>query len=252
MPSRFVKRSAAMIAFCLLAPAVGAGCSGTGKGAVHQAWSYQGQRGITVLLRPADAGAYRALLPAAFGLPQEPRILVAIVSYDDVTSPLVPYREGYVMLACTYQGAAGWYTLTMPVTDRTANDAGRSIGFPKYVADAIELRQGTGGAWAGEVSHGGRSVLRLAFEPLVQGSQGTTTVTSGPRAFTLVPPGEGPDVYEVDLVPYRPLSVTSASGTAIVGSDGDEPWAAVLAGATVVSASFEVTTGDWALVPSRR
>jgi hypothetical protein len=78
--------------------------------------------------------------------------------------PLVPYGEGYVLLACRHGRQCGWFVFTMPVDDRTACDGERSIGFPNYVADRLELEE-TDGAWLGRVAHEGREAMRVAFTP---------------------------------------------------------------------------------------
>lgn len=120
---------------------------------------FHGQRGITAAFPPADPALYRSLLPSVFGLPESPLVVVSVVSYHDVDAPLVPYGEGYAVLACRQGGQSGWYVVTMPVDDRTACDSGRSIGFPKYVADRIELEV-TDGAWLGRVAHQARRHAR--------------------------------------------------------------------------------------------
>ena len=246
-------RSVVLSCASICALASQASCSGAGSSSgTHEAWSYHGQRGVAAVFQPADANIYRTLLPTAFEMPQQPRVLVAVVSYDDVTAPLVPYREGYVMLACVYQGEAGWYTLTMPVTDQTANDAGRAIGFPKYVADRIDLRDAGGGAWAGEVVHQEQSVLRVLFTPQAPGTPNPGTVQPDAAAFTLVPPGEGPDVDEVGTTQHAALQVLVVSGAATVTSGASEPWAALLTQGTPVSAQFAEVTGDWNLVARKR
>jgi hypothetical protein len=233
----------ASIVSCTCALAVAAGCGGTGSGAERQ-WAYQGQRGVTVVLEPADGDLYRDLLPSPFDVPARPLVLVAVVSYYDVTAPLVPYHEGYVLLSCEYKGRAGWYTLTMPVDDQTANDAGRFIGFPKYVADRIELLE-SGGAWGGEVAHDGHVVLQVEFTPV-----SLPVESGGPPSqacFNLSPPAEGPEIVEVNTAVVKAQRVVTVGGTALVTSEADEPWVELLEGATTVSAQFAETTGEWIL-----
>jgi len=215
-------------------------------------WSFRGQRGITVAFPPADLALYRSLIPAPFEMPDTPLVAVAVVYYFDVTLPLTPYREGYVVLQCKYQGRTGWYVLTMPVDDETANAGGRSLGFPKYVADEIDLAEGDG-VWNGRVVYQGRSVMQVTFTPQA-GSKPVTNSSSEPGApvFLLVPPGEGPQVNEVnnDLVGERRTATTSGSAT--VAADPGESWAGLLpAGGVATWARFEEMTGDWVLVPTQ-
>jgi hypothetical protein len=211
-------------------------------------WSFRGQRGITVAFPPADLALYRSLIPAPFEMPDTPLVAVAVVYYYDVTLPLTPYNEGYVVLQCKYQGRTGWYVLTMPVDNETANAGGRSLGFPKYIADKIDLGE-TNGVWSGRVVYQGRSVMQVTFRPQA-GSEPVTSSSSDPGApvFLLVPPGEGPQVNEVnnDLVGERRTVTTSGSAT--VAADPGESWAGLLpAGGVAAWASLEEMTGDWIL-----
>jgi hypothetical protein len=237
----------ATASLCACAVAM-AGCSSGAAGGREA--SFQRQRAVSAVLSlPASsAESYRALLPATFDAPQELQVLVTVVSYDEVTAPLVPYREGYVMLACAYEGRLGWYTLTMPVTDPVANDLGRSIGYPKYVADRIDLDADAAGVWTGEVVHQRRSVLRLELTP--SAPPATVTLTDGAPSFTLAPPGEGPTIYEVAIRGSRTARTTA--GTAAVTSQAEEPWAELLSQSTLVSAQYAETSGDWYLDPTQR
>jgi uncharacterized protein (DUF362 family) len=227
------------------------GCSGgTGGGGVlpdtsdNLVWYYHGMRGITALYQPTDSSLYRQLLPAAFQMPDSLQVVVTIVSYYDVTKPLVAYREGFVMLSCKYKGQTGLYTLTMPVTDKTANDAGISIGFPKYIADRIDLTS-SNGVWSGEVIHQGRRVMQMTFT--AQAEMTTSGRTNpGPSCVNLVPPGVGPKIQTVSIIGKQLVNTTT--GTASVVADPGEPWAKLLEGADLVAAQLDEITGDWTLV----
>jgi len=118
------------------------GCSGGGGGGAGSVSNstvigsfseglYRGQRGITAIYKPLDSSLYRQPLPTQFEMPDSLQLLVSVVYYSNVNAPLVPYGEGFVSLSCKYQGQTGFYTLTMPVDDKTACDGGLSIGFPK-------------------------------------------------------------------------------------------------------------------------
>jgi hypothetical protein len=77
-------------------------------------------------LRSTDLALYRS--PAPGVRHAETPLVAAVVNYYNVTLPLTPYSEGYVVLACRYQGRDGWHVLTMPVDDAVAN-AGGALGF---------------------------------------------------------------------------------------------------------------------------
>jgi Acetoacetate decarboxylase (ADC) len=212
-------------------------------------WSFQGQRGITVAFPPADVGLYRSLLPESFDMPDQPLVAVIVVDYYDVTLPLVPYREGFVALQCEYQGRTGWHVVTMPVDDETSSAGGRSIGFPKYVADEITLEE-EGGGWRGRVVHEGRTVMEVAFT--ATGNAAPSTEGGGTVAFQLLPPGEGPAVYEVNTVTSGERRTVATPGSATVKADAGEPWAGLLGPeSATVWASFEEVTGNWRLEPTQ-
>ena len=212
-------------------------------------WSFQGQRGITAAFAPADLGLYRSLLPESFDMPDQPLVAVSVVDYYDVTLPLKPYREGYVALQCKYQGRTGWHVVTMPVDDETSSAGGRSIGFPKYVADEITLEE-QGGGWSGRVVHEGRTVMEIAFIPT--GSAAPAAEGGGSVVFQLLPPGEGPAVYEVNTVTSGERRTMTTPGSATVRADAGEPWSGLLGpeGGTVW-ASFEEVVGNWWLEPTQ-
>jgi hypothetical protein len=212
-------------------------------------WSFLGQRGITTAFPPADLGLYRSLLPESFDMPDEPLVAVSVVDYYDVTLPLVPYREGFVALQCEYQGRTGWHVLTMPVDDETSSIGGRSIGFPKYVADEITLEEQRGG-WIGRVVHEGRTVMEITF--IAQGNAEPATEGESPVVFQLLPPGQGPEIYEVSTVTSGERRTVTTSGLATVRADAGEPWAGLLGPEdSTVWASFEQVTGYWWLEPTQ-
>jgi hypothetical protein len=210
-------------------------------------WSFHGQRGITAAFAPADLALYRSLLPAQFDMPDTPMVAMAVVYYYDVTLPLTPYHEGYVVLQCKYQGHTGWYVVTMPVDDAVANAGGLSLGFPKYIADKIDLAE-TNGVWGGEVAYQGRSVMQVTFTPQ-GGSEPTTESSSDPGlpVFLLVPPGEGPKIDEVNMDLARERRTVTVSGTATIAADAGEPWAGLLPAGGTVWAMLQEMTGDWVL-----
>jgi hypothetical protein len=206
-------------------------------------WAFLGTRRIMTTLAPADLELYRSLLPEQFDMPDQPLVVVTVADYYDVTLPLVPYREGYVLLQCKYQGRTGWYTYTMPVDDKIANDGGRAIGFNKYVADKITLEE-QDGIWTGRVVHGGRTVMEIVFTATGE----PVTATGGGEEvslFNLVPPGEGPKLNEVKSAASGEQTTVATSGSAIVKADPGEPWAGLLnSEGSTVWAQFQELTGD--------
>ena len=206
-------------------------------------WAFRGTHLIRTAFPPADLELYRSLLPEQFDMPDQPLVVVTVADYYDVTLPLVPYREGYVLLQCKYQGRTGWYTYTMPVDDKIANDGGRAIGFNKYVADKITLEE-QDGIWTGRVVHGGRTVMEIVFTATGE----PVTATGGGEEvslFNLVPPGEGPKLNEVKSAASGEQTTVATSGSAIVKADPGEPWAGLLnSEGSTVWAQFQELTGD--------
>ncbi len=244
----FLKASAGAAAG-LMTPVV-FGCSGgdgsPGPGnpaAAPRDWTYHGQHGITAVFETANDTLYRQLLPAAFQMPDRLQVTVTVVSYDDVTQPLVPYLEGYVMLSCVYEGQESLYTVTMPVDDQTACDAGIYLGFPKYVADHIELADNAGG-WSGRVNHQGRTVMQVDFQ--VAGD--TTAYSTSNPGLSCVNPSSfvtGQDVIAVNTTGTQFIQTTR--GNATVTADPSEPWAPLLDGAALMAARMDEVSGVWNL-----
>ncbi len=217
--------------------------------APERAWAFRGQRGITAAFPPADPALYRSLLPAAFELPESPLVVVAVVSYHDVTLPLVPYGEGYVVLQCRYRGRTGWYVVTMPVDDETAMSSGRTLGFPKYIADRIDFGD-TDGAWHGRVAHGGREIMAVTFTPNADAQPVATSSTDpGLPCFLHLPPGQGPLINQIDTRLFGPRHAITTAGLATVHADPGEAWSGLLPpGGAPVPATLDEMTGDWILV----
>jgi 3-hydroxybutyryl-CoA dehydrogenase len=211
-------------------------------------WGYHGQRGITAAFAPADAALYRSLLPAAFEMPDSPLVVVSVLDYHGVDAPLVPYGEGYVLLACRHGRQNGWYVVTMPVDDQTACDGGRSIGFPKYVADHIELGA-TDGEWIGRVAHEGRDIMGITFTPNA-GAEPSETLSTDPGlpCLLLRPPAVGPLVSQVETRLFGPRRTVTTAGAATVRANAGEAWAGLLPpGGGPLAATFDELSGDWIL-----
>lgn len=217
-----------------------------------RAWGFHGQRGITAAFAPADPGLYRSLLPLAFDMPESPLVVVSVIDYHVVDAPLVRYREGYVLLASRYKRQPAWWVVTMPVDDRTACDSGRSIGFPKYVADRIDLVE-TDRTWLGTVEHAGRDVMRVTFVPNTGAGPATRMETDpGWPCVLHRPPLEGPLISQVDMRLFGPRRTVSIAGVADVHADPGEAWAGLLpAGGASLPATLDELTGDWILRQSK-
>jgi uncharacterized protein (DUF362 family) len=225
-------------------------CSGGGGGSEpgttassYETWLYQGQQTAMAVFETSNDTLYRQLLPVEFGMPDRLQVVVAVVSYHAVTHPLVPYHEGFVMLGCTYAGQDSLYTVTMPVDDQTACDGGIYLGFPKYVADHIELID-SGGSWTGRVMYQGRTVMQISFTP----SGNTETYHSdnpGLSCVNILPADRGREIVIVNMTGTQSIQTTRGSATVI--ADPAETWAPLLDGATLITAQVDQISGDWNL-----
>lgn len=221
---------------------------------------FLGQHGIYAAFPPADPELYRALLPPQLDVPDQPQVAVFVADYYDINIPLqelypslglpnmVPYLEGAVLLQSEYHGRTGWHVITMPVDDDTANESGRLLGFPKYVADEITLAEADGG-WEGRVAHEGRTVLRVSFTPMPGATPEESPVEADLPLFQLIPPGEGPTINEVNSVASAGSLRKSLPGTATIEADPEAEWAGLIPEG-VVGALFQETTGASNLVSS--
>jgi hypothetical protein len=121
--------------------------------------------GINSLVFPVDKTKCRELLPEQFDLPESPQASAFVAHYQIVYPwPTTSYLEGAVFLKCIFDGREYWYTYTMPVTKYVPMWVGRSMGFPKYVADKITLDR-AGESWEGRVTHQQKTQLFLRFTP---------------------------------------------------------------------------------------
>ena len=225
----------------------------TSTAQAERPWEFRHQLGITAAFAPADPALYRSLLPKQFDVPQSSLVVMAVVYYDDVTLPLTPYHEGYVLLQCSFQGQTGWYVLTMPVDEQMANAGGRALGFPKYIADQIALDEGLG-SWSGAVSYQGLIVMGVGFTSDGKEPLAASSADPGLPIFLLVPPTEGPQVNEVDIDVTGERQTVTTSGTATVYADPSEPWAGLVPPmGTQIWGQYQQMSGPgWVLTAKQR
>jgi hypothetical protein len=186
-------------------------------------------KGIRALIEPTDEKAYRRRLPEAFEMPELPQITIFVADYIKMFPwPMTRYQEGASLLKCRYRGKEFWHVLTMPVTDRVAMWGGRRMGYPKFIADEIVLRQEDEN-WTGKVTHQGRPLLSLSFAPgfnreLTEPETSFTkeSVFFSGSSINLVPPKKGPAVVWVKLVHQVEPRWNPTHGLVKVGVDPGE------------------------------
>ena len=190
--------------------------------------NFRKSRSVSVIVEPADLALYRKLLPVPFTMPEHPLVSINVVDQLEVGPwPLTPYQLGSVSLRCAHEGEEGWHPITMPETKWVAVWTGRTMGFPKYVADEIHLSPEETG-WVGEVRHADELRLRLAFVPDASATdprwkrEGWST---GGPTLNLRPPGEGPEVKVVRSAEGAPGRSEEKPGYVRIELGADEAFA---------------------------
>jgi hypothetical protein len=221
--------------------------------------TWQDFHGIFTVVEPADLELYRELLPAELEMPDHPMVGVFIVDYVVVVPcPMRPYLEGALGIRCKYNGEDGWHTVTMPLNDVVAREGGRSIGFPKYLADVTMTQSGEN--WEGVVTHEGVVRMSLEFTPgltrPLEPFEEEILAGGLPRLettiFQVVPPGEGPDLYRITLSDKVPANWESTQGMIEIYISPDDPWAGLIdPGALAPAGMFQMFTGGKIMVPEK-
>lgn len=212
---------------------------------------WQNYHGIFTTFKPADLNLYRKLLPNELDMPDEPAVTMFVVDYVTVVPfPMSPYLEGSVAIKCKYKGEDGWHVLSMPVTTRVANQAGRLIGYPKYVADKILLEK-NGQSTHGIVRHQEKMRISLQYTPGLDrplteeekkmediGARGATE----PR-FLLVPPAKGPMLKKITIEERVPAQWEVSQGAVKIHMDQQDPWAKLVTDNMVTVGYYKKFTG---------
>ncbi len=211
--------------------------------------------GINVVVEPKNIDLYKSMLPKPLQMPERPMVVMFFIDYKSVGPwPFTPYLESAIALRCKYNGVEGWHVKTMPVTAQVANTGGRMMGFPKYIADQITLRQdGTG--WNGELRHKGRSVMSLhyrkgltrALAPWEKKLIDSGALHFDEPIFLFVPPDKGPRLQRVMFEKIKPEQWKTEMGIGRIVIDKDEPWAGLVPSGTEAPAFFQQFTGGRSL-----
>jgi Acetoacetate decarboxylase (ADC) len=215
--------------------------------------------GIFAALPTDDVELYATLLPGPMKMPERPVVALFVIDYVSVGPwPMTRYQEGTVALRCSNGGREGWHIKTMPVTKWVPCQGGRMLGFPKYVADDIPLRQ-TAGGWLGEVRHRGRAMLSLEYtdggtrdlEPWEKEMIDGGALHLEEPIFLFVPPEKGSRFQQVTVERVMPDDWKVEEGTVRVTIDESEPWAGLIPPGTEAPGFFQRFTGGTILVPKK-
>jgi hypothetical protein len=210
---------------------------------------------INVLVEPADLELYREVLPSQFDMPEHPLVQVIMLDQVDVGPwPLTPYKEGSVNLLCEYRGQQGWHITELPVNTWVAKYAGRTMGYPKYLADKVTFEQ-AGDKWVSEVIHDGEMRLKVEFTPGDWEEEPVWQKNGwdmGGPVLNLMPPGEGPEVVAVGSSGEMAPSAEITKGSVRIWIGKNEPWAGLIPPGTEAPGEFIHVTEARSLAPEEK
>jgi len=215
--------------------------------------------GIFAAMEPADADLYASLIREPMEMPERPVASLFVIDYVEVGPwPMTRYQEGTVALRCKYGGEEGWHIKTMPVTKWVPCKGGQMLGFPKYIADDIPLRE-TGDGWLGEVRHQGRTMLSLEYtrgnmrklEPWEEELMAGGATRLEEPIFLFVPPDTGSRFQKVTVERVIPDQWTMEDGMVRISIDESEPWAGLFPPGTEAPGRFQRFSGGTNLVPKK-
>jgi len=215
--------------------------------------------GIFTFVEPEDTELYSSLMREPMRVPERPVVSLIVIDYVMVGPwPMTRYQEGAVALRCKCGGEEGWHVKTMPVTKWVPCKAGQIMGFPKYIADEIPLRE-TGDGWLGEVRYQGRTMLSLKyrrgdmreFQPWEKELMEGGPARLEEPIFLFVPPEKGSRFQKVMIERGLPDQWTMEDGMVRVSIDESEPWAGLISPGTEIPGRFQKFSGGIILVPKK-
>jgi hypothetical protein len=175
--------------------------------------------GIFVIEEPDNLEKYASLLPDSLDMPQQPLVGMFCADYYDterwpitLTKYLGPYLESALFITCEYNGQEGWYCPYMAVTTEAALIGGHRLGYPKILADQIQLDKHEKG-WNGStlvdgVEHLGLQFALYPLDSLQQYSTDQVDFMKGNEVsdlkfstILLRPPAVGPEVVVFSMTP---------------------------------------------------
>lgn len=217
--------------------------------------NFRASQSIGAMAVPEDLELYRKLLPSQFDMPEMPLVWVGVVDNMEVGPwPLTRYQLGFISLHCSYQGEDGFHPITMPENKWVPVWAGRTMGYPKYIADRVSLER-HGDVWRGEVRHKG--IPRFVLELSPDKAEPPTWVAQGQHPelgpiLNLNPPSKGPRVQVVRTVVPEGAEPSQEilEGTATMTIGPNEPSAGLLRPGTRVYGTYvKARNADASLQP---
>lgn len=197
---------------------------------------------------PAELTA--PLLPPPLEQAELPGGLIFIAEYPRTN--LGPgYREAALFIRCRYQGEAGSYCLSMPITNEARMHNGRDIfGLPKRMAD-IHLERKGDQAWGWVERNGVRFVeIRTRLEGALPElpPMGPTFLFKAMPRIDLAPGFDGPVLLCSQKTEIVARSIDLGTGELILRPAADDPWADL--GTPEILASFFLVS-DNTMLPGK-
>ncbi len=131
-----------------------------------EAGLYQDVSTIVADFAPTDLDAYRRFLPAGYGMPPQPYVRISVSNWHQMAAPQLPYRLAQLSILASKDGENIWYVIALPETDWLAVEAGKAIGFPKFVSD-IDIDRSIGNQWQVALRHQNRPLIEIAFDGVI-------------------------------------------------------------------------------------
>lgn len=113
---------------------------------------------------PSDTEAYKRLIPSGYSVPEVPFVQIAVANWLDVEPPLIPYREVIMSILVRRNDENIWYMVSLALSDLFAVKAGRTAGYPKFLAD-IDVERSSANRWKIEGQKQATPLFNISFEP---------------------------------------------------------------------------------------
>lgn len=107
---------------------------------------------------------YKSLLPKNLKMPDVPQMMFYFINNSKMAFPnLNPYLEAGILLRADFPNyKGGWHVLNMAVDDEMALNAGKAVGYPKYIPQTIRFERASNG-WKGHVNDDDNYIYEFNF-----------------------------------------------------------------------------------------
>ncbi len=182
---------------------------------------------VVSLFPPNDLALYRAYVPEAYAMPDQPMVKVDFV---EVTPT---WHEAFVSLRVKYKGELGWYGVTWPIDATLPYALGYWVGYPKFMAGAMTWRR-TDGGYVGSVEDHGETYVALEFTDAdaTESPLEPALLDDTAAYFNLMPPLHGPQVNRLANHMLVQNAVRHRAGRVRITVNAREKWAKLVTNGT--------------------